>query len=161
MTENFTIIKRDFLGKPMLSYTGTVRARDEHSVCVAASFTSSDRDLGYVYLRCGDLFTEWFYRDRWYNIFRIQDVHDHRLKGWYCNITRPAEIAPHYVAADDLALDVFVYPDGRTLLLDEDEFAELDLPPADIAAAWGAVRAIKQLVHARTAPFDMLLNHAT
>jgi uncharacterized protein len=155
---DFTVIKRDFLGKQELSYTGTVRQRGENFVCIDAVFTFSDRDLGYVHLRKGDLFTEWFYRDRWYNIFRIQDVHNQQLKGWYCNITRPAEIEPHHVAADDLALDIFVSPDGQTILLDEGEFAELDLSQADIEAAWDAVSNIKQLVDARKAPFDEVSN---
>lgn len=150
----FTIIKRDFLGTQELSYTGTVRDRDENFVCIDAIFAFSDRDLGYVHLRQGDLFTEWFYNDRWYNIFRVQDVHSQQLKGWYCNITRPAEIKSQQVAADDLALDVFVYPDGMTILLDEDEFAELDLSPADSESVWDAVNNIKQLVNARKSPFD-------
>jgi uncharacterized protein len=154
MTIEFTIIKLDASGNEELSYKGTVRERGENFVCIDALFGFSDRDLGYVYLRQGDLFTEWFYTDRWYNIFRVQDVDSKLLKGWYCNITRPAEIETTQVSADDLELDVFVYPDGRTILLDEDEFSELNLTQEDRQAAWGAVDNIKQLVIRRNPPFD-------
>ena len=155
---DFTVIKQDVLGKPTLSYSGAIRARGENFVCIDALFTFSDRDLGYVHLRQGDLFTEWFYSDRWYNIFRVQDVTSGQLKGWYCNITRPAKIELDQVAADDLALDVFVYPDGQFILLDEDEFTELDLSPADRQSAWRAIDQIKQLVAHREAPFNEIVN---
>ena len=151
---DFTIIKADALGNETLSYRGTIRTRGANFVCIDALFSFTDRDLGYVHLRQGDLFTEWFYTDRWYNIFRVQDVDSLLLKGWYCNITRPALIEEHQVRADDLALDVFVYPDGRTILLDEDEFAELNLSQADRQSAWDAVDDIKRLVDHREAPFD-------
>ncbi len=159
MMTNFTVIKRDAFGNQELSYNGIIRERGDNFVCLDAHFGFSDRDLGYVNLRRGDLFTEWFYSDRWYNIFRVQDVNSHHLKGWYCNITRPAEIMSDQVAADDLALDVFVYPDGKTILLDEDEFSELNLSDLDRQKAWDAVDDIKQLVNIRESPFDEISNH--
>ena len=41
-------------------------------------------------LRRGDRFIETYYTDRWYNIFEIHAREDDRLKGWYCNIAKPA-----------------------------------------------------------------------
>lgn len=151
---DITVIKNDADGNEELSYTGIVREQGENFVRLDAIFQFSDRDLGYIHIRKGDLFTEWFYDDRWYNVFRVQDVETEQLKGWYCNITRPADITDTHVSADDLALDVFVYPDGRTLILDEDEFADLDLTDTDRQQAWDAVETIKQLVASRTSPFD-------
>ena len=63
--------------------------------------------------------TEWFYSDRWYNVFRLEDVDDDRLKGWYCNIGRPARLGKAVVAYDDLALDVFVTPEGGVTVLQQ------------------------------------------
>ncbi len=151
---DFTVIKCDATGHQELSYAGTIRERGETYICVDAIFQFSDRDLGYIALCKGDVFTEWFYSDRWYNIFRVQDGKSGKLKGWYCNITRPATISQNQVSADDLALDVFVYPDGKTLLLDEDEFADLDLSDTDRKHAWDAVDQIKHLVENRLSPFD-------
>ena len=150
----FKIIKRDAQGSEQLSYSGRLCEWNERFICIEAAFALPDRDLGYIQLRRGDVFREWFYRDRWFNIFRVQDVESGEVKGWYCNITRPAIIEPHQAAADDLGLDVFVWPDGRTLLLDEDEFARLNLPPSEQQAAWNAVDMIKEMVQARRPPFD-------
>jgi len=151
---DFTVIKNDANGEHVLSYDGTIREWGGTYVKLDAIFQFDDRDLDYVTLRKGDLFTEWFYTDRWYNVFRVQDVDTGELKGWYCNITRPATITETQVSADDLELDLFVYPDGRTLLLDEDDFADLDLSDADREQAWDAVDTIKRLVARRESPFD-------
>lgn len=150
----YTIIKNNANGQAELSYTGTIRNREATSICVDAIYQFSDRELGYMTLRKGDIFTEWFYSDRWYNVFRIQDKQSQALKGWYCNITRPAIITDTHVSADDLALDVFVYPDGRVLILDEDEFDALQLSEHEQHQAHAAVKTIQHLVTSRTTPFD-------
>lgn len=150
----FTVIKRDARGKFELSYEGVLRECTDSYICIDASFVMPDRDLGYIALRRGDHFREWFYRDRWFNIFRVSDGETGILKGWYCNITRPPYIGSDFVAAEDLCLDVFVYPDGRTLLLDEDDFAELNLSADEVEKAWQAVAAIRLLVSKRLPPFD-------
>lgn len=147
-----TVIKRDPSGAETWRYDGTVIDRGAAWVCLEARFNRDDHDAGYLVYRRGDLFTEWFYSDRWYNVFRIQDGVTGALKGWYCNVTRPAQIGPDVVAADDLALDVFVHPDGQTLLLDEDEFAALGLPASDRAAALAAVAQLRALAAAGMAP---------
>ena len=158
MMTAFRIIKRDAHGNDQLSYNGVVRERNDRFLCVEASFALADRDLGYIHLRRGDVFREWFYSDCWFNIFRVQDVESEQVKGWYCNITRPAIIEPHQAAADDLGLDVFVYPDGQTLLLDEDEFDRLGLPLSEQQAAWEAVAMIQKMVQTRQHPFDEIPN---
>ena len=153
----FTVIKRDANGMSLLSYTGVLVERTQSFVCIDAVFALDDRDLGYVVLRRGDRFREWFYADQWFNIFRVQDGETQSLKGWYCNITRPPIITADSVAADDLALDVFVYPDGVTLLLDEYEFAQLDLSTREKEKAWLAPSVIETWVKGRLPPFDEML----
>ncbi len=149
-----TVYKRDHTGRVVWHYAGDVVARGAGWVCLRAAFDRDKADFGFVTFCRGDLFTEWFYADRWYNVFRVNDGRSGQLKGWYCNITRPALIAPDRVDADDLALDVFIMPDGSPRLLDEDEFAALDLPAAERAAALNAVAAIRAAAAARAAPFD-------
>ena len=146
--------KLNHRGDVVFAYSGEIVARGETWVCLQAHFNRDDIDAGAVVFRRGDLMTEWFYSDRWYNIFRIQDVDDGRLKGWYCNVTRPTVITQNAVAAEDLALDVFVTPSGELVVWDEDEFAALDLPPHDQAQAWAAVEALRREVKERRPPFD-------
>jgi hypothetical protein len=80
-------------------------------------------------LRRGDRFVETYYFNRWYNIYAIYSRSDGSLSGWYCNITRPAELVGDQLSYIDLALDLIVFPDGKQVVLDEDEFAALPLSP--------------------------------
>ncbi|MEP7290199.1 MAG: DUF402 domain-containing protein [Chloroflexota bacterium] len=153
MNQTITVVKRNHRGEKKLDYLGEVISRGESWVCVSARFNNPDKDAGYVVFRRGDTFTEWHYSDRWYNVFALHDVDDGHFKGWYCNVTRPAILSDDTVYADDLALDVFVSPQREILVLDEDEFTALDLPPDEQRAAWDAVEAIKRAVAAGEAPF--------
>ncbi len=150
----FTVHKRNEHSRETFRYTGEVLERGAGWVCIRAAFGSPSRDLGYINLKHGDWFTEWFYADRWYNVFRIEDVDTGLLKGWYCNLTRPAEIHDDYTAADDLALDLFVHTDGMIRVLDEDEYAALMLTGEEHQAIADAVTEIRRLVAERAAPFE-------
>ncbi len=110
--------------------------------------------LAYARFSPGDIFTETFYTDRWYNVFEIVDAQQ-KLKGWYCNITRPSRITENEneneIEWDDLALDVWMDTQGAQQVLDEDEFEALKphLTPVEIASAHGALVQLHSDLHAR------------
>ena len=116
-----TIVKLDPLGAEKIRYTGEVISRSQYGVVVQAYWTMNERDLGYTCFEPGDRFIEFYYTDRWFNIFDIAPKEGPR-KGWYCNITEPACIMDTIIEQVDLFLDVWVDPTGKTLILDEDEF---------------------------------------
>ena len=152
------VYKNDHHSKPVWHYTGKVIACGATWVCLQAHFGRPDVDIGVMTFRQGDLMTEWFYTDRYYNVFRVEDVDDGRIKGWYCNITRPAIITEDRITADDLALDVFVSPSGEVTLLDEDELAALGLSDSELGNVWQAVVAIRAHVTKRAGPFDAVVS---
>lgn len=117
-----TIVKLDPLGVEKIRYTGDVISRSQYEVVVQASWTMTERDLGYTRFEPGDRFIEFYYADRWFNIFDIAHK-DGLRKGWYCNIAEPARIMETSIEQVDLFLDVWVDPTGKVLILDEDEFA--------------------------------------
>jgi predicted RNA-binding protein associated with RNAse of E/G family len=112
-----------------LRYTGRVLEQHAGRIVLEAEFNHDDITIHEILLRRGDRFIETYYADCWYNVFAIHDRDDDRLKCWYCNIGHPAEIGDGVVSYIDLALDLLVYPDGRQLVLDEDEFTALALSP--------------------------------
>jgi len=153
--DTVTVYKLDHQGREVYRYDGRVVARAPDRIQIEARFEARDQArLGPILLRRGDRMVEWFYADRWYNIFEIHAAADDGLKGWYCNITRPAALDAATVRADDLALDLVVMPGGEVVLVDEDEFEALDIPPADRAAALTAVDDLRRAVAARQPPFD-------
>jgi predicted RNA-binding protein associated with RNAse of E/G family len=147
--------KLDHTGRQVFSYPGWVLRRDDHAIVVRTVWDRAVMDTGYVLLEPGDCWTEYHYADRWYNIFEIR-ASNGRLKGWYCNITRPARINARGVAAEDLALDLWVAPDGEMLVLDEDEFAALPLAPAEREAAREALAELRAMVAQKAPPFVKL-----
>ena len=116
MNESIRVHKLNEGGEIVWHYDGRVLSRTATMVKLEAHFNRTDYVADYHTFRQGDRFVEWFYSDRWYNIFQMHDVDDDRLKGWYCNLTRPARIETDAIYAEDLALDLMVYPDGRRSL---------------------------------------------
>jgi predicted RNA-binding protein associated with RNAse of E/G family len=148
-----TVRKLDYAGRQVTAYPGRVLRRDDRAIVLRTGWDRAPLDLGYVVLEPSDRWTEYFYADQWYNIFEIR-ASDGGLKGWYCNVTRPARISTGEVAWEDLALDLWVAPDGETLVLDEDEFAALPLPLVEREAARKALAELQTMVAQKAAPFD-------
>jgi protein associated with RNAse G/E len=128
MSETLNIVKLNPLGQVTWRYQGQVLERQPDCLVLEAYFDRPDvEDFHGIQLRQGDRFIETYYTDRWYNIFEIHAVEDDHLRGWYCNIAAPAQIEGDTLSYVDLALDLLVYPDRRQLVLDEDEFALLEI----------------------------------
>lgn len=112
-------------GSLAYSWDGEVLHQDAEGLVLRAAFNVDARSVGPVTLRRGDVFHEFYYWDRWYNVYQIASP-DGVLKGWYANVGEPARLAEdgslQYV---DLELDVWVNPDGSHVVLDEPEFESL------------------------------------
>jgi hypothetical protein len=124
---NITVQKKNPADEVVYEYEGEELRRDATGIVLEAFFTRDDMPFMDVVLKKGDRFVEYYYSDRWYNIFVIYDRDDGQLKGWYCNIGRPAVIEEGLVSYVDLALDLWVSADGRQTVLDQDEFEALEL----------------------------------
>jgi hypothetical protein len=144
--------KLDYAGRQVIAYPGRVLYRAPAMVVLETRWERATYRLDYVTLEPGDRWRESFYSDRWYNVFEIHAA-DGRLKGWYCNVTLPASIEMTEVSARDLALDLWVGPQGETAVLDRDEFAALPLRPDERAAALAALDEMLALVEQRRPPF--------
>jgi hypothetical protein len=148
-----TVRKLDHAGYEVIAYPGEVLKRDADTIVLRTSWDREPMELGFVVLEPDDRWIEIFYADRWYNVFEIR-AQDGHLKGWYCNVTRPARITKDEVAAEDLALDLWVDPDGETKVLDEDEFAELALSPETRRRAREALADLQARAEVGDPPFD-------
>ncbi|AZK93359.1 MULTISPECIES: DUF402 domain-containing protein [Streptomyces] len=140
-------------GRTKITYPAERIADDGVRVVVRAPWAAPGvRDFGFVRFEPGDLFTEHYWRDRWYAVKEVRAV-DGRLKGWYCDITRPVETDGTVLTVEDLDLDLWVPPDGGPVLrLDEDEFAASGLAERDPRAAEAALRALEELAELAGAP---------
>ena len=148
-----TIHKLDANGHEVWTYRGRLLRDDPRSVTLEAVYERADVDFHGLLLRHGDRFIESFYADRGFNVFAVHDVDSGRLKGWYCNITRPARIDGDQVVAEDLTLDLIVRPDGSSIVLDELEFEAQELTSQDRAEARSALSELQGLAAGMEGPF--------
>ncbi|MFD1666355.1 DUF402 domain-containing protein [Streptomyces calvus] len=133
-------------GRTKIRYPAELVADDGTRVTVRAPWAGDGvRDFGFVRFEPGDVFTEHYWRDRWYSVKEVRAA-DGTLKGHYCDITRPAERSGDRLVVEDLDLDLWVSADGTDVRrLDEDEFAASGLEAADPRAAAAAVGALDEL----------------
>ena len=151
-----TVIKQNPQGAEMLCYQGEVIEWSPTRVVIQATWSNPPKDLGYTRFEGGDSFTEYYYSDRWFNIFDILGSDDQR-KGWYCNIAQPAVIFDDRIEQVDLFLDVWVTPQGKPLLLDEDEFAAATtLSEEQRTGARAGLQTLLQLLASRSEAFSPL-----
>ena len=146
-------------GRTKIRYAAELLSDDGTRLAVRAPWAGDGvRDFGFVRFERGDVFTEYYWRDRWYAVKEVRDSAG-RLKGWYCDITRPATLSGTELVVEDLDLDLWVSADGSDVRrLDEDEFEESGLAVSDPAAAAAAVAALDELERlAREGGFDALV----
>jgi len=152
--ETIHIHKLDHNGTEVWNYFGEVIHRTDSSVVLRAVFDQKSVRTGKITLESGDIFEEYFYTDRWYNIFKIIEPRTGTVKGWYCNLTRPAVITPTDISADDLALDFLVYPDRTWEILDQEDFSLLDIDGDDKKRVEAALQDLQRLVETGVSPFN-------
>ncbi|MET8024248.1 DUF402 domain-containing protein [Streptomyces avermitilis] len=146
-------------GRTKIRYPAELLHDDGTRVTVRAPWAGDGvRDFGFVRFEPGDVFTEYYWRDRWYAVKEVRDGRG-ALKGWYCDITRPATLVGTELVVEDLDLDLWRSADGTAVLrLDEDEFAASGLAASDPRAAAAAENALDTLeLLAREGGFEALL----
>ncbi|MFB6635161.1 DUF402 domain-containing protein [Streptomyces sp. NPDC056362] len=133
-------------GRTKIRYPAEVLAEEGTRLSVRAPWAAEGvRDFGFVRFEPGDVFVEHYWSDRWFTVKEVWAA-DGVLKGWYCDITRPAVIGRSGVVVEDLDLDLWVSADGSEVLrLDEDEFEASGLAASDPEAAARAVAALDEL----------------
>ena len=137
--------KKNPAGEVTYEYEGTLLSRDDHTIVLEALFDRDDMPFMDVVFKTGDRFVEYYYTDRWYNIFVIHDRDDGRVKGWYCNIGKPAVFEDGTVSYIDLALDLWVSTGGVQTVLDEDEFKALEIDEESRVGALKGLDGLKEL----------------
>jgi uncharacterized protein len=105
----------------------------------------------------GTISTEYYWLDRWYNVFRFSDSNQ-MLQNFYCNINQPPRFERGVLSYIDLDIDVLVAPDFTYKILDVEDFAEnakrYAYPDEVQANARVALAELISLIEARAFPFN-------
>jgi len=154
MDNAIRIIKNDHKGHEVWHYQGEIIAQSANGLIAKAHFNRADLEFNGMLLKEKDCFLELYLFEKWFNIYEIFDRDNGKLKAWYCNITKPVRLAKGEIFYDDLALDLLVFPDGRRLVLDEDEFEALNLTLEDQQSARSALQELERIFEENT-PLDV------
>jgi len=121
-SESFTVRVLKYDGTEYRRWTGTLVRQEGPQVVLDAAFEFDvHHDLLGAISR-GTRTIEYYWLDRWYNIFRFLEP-DGATRLYYCNINTPPTIHESVLTYIDLDIDILVQPDLSYQLLDLDEFA--------------------------------------
>ena len=131
---------------------------DEGHIQIEAAWAVGNKPmfLGYTVFEPGDSFLETYFHQRWYSIWEVRSHRNRRTKGWYCNICRPFELDGDHLSFIDMELDVFLYPDGRFVILDEEELASAALTEDEREQARAGLADVMDLILNRKPPFTAI-----
>lgn len=102
-------------------WNARIKSRDQELVVLDAEFEDEVRHDTLGAIPKGMRTVEYYWLDRWYNIFRfLDDAGETDL--WYCNINTPPALADNVLTYIDLDIDVLVQPDLSYQVMDLDEF---------------------------------------
>jgi protein associated with RNAse G/E len=106
----------------------------------------------------GTVSREYYWLDRWYNIFRFSEP-DGKFRNFYCNVAMPPDVVGETLDYIDLDIDLIVWPDKTVETLDEDDFAansaRFNYPESVKMNAFSAVQELRHLIEIRQFPFDI------
>ncbi len=131
---------------PDVEYPAEVASNDSIHLVVLGTWSEPEtRYLGSVRFEPRDVFTEHYWRARWYSVKEVRTP-EGDLKGWYYDVCRPVRVEDGVLVSDHLDLDLWVSGDGGTILrLDEDDFRASGLAERDPDAAARARQALDEL----------------
>lgn len=144
--EWFTINSRKYDQSLRRSWRAFLVGRTDQWIDLVGFFqeTVEHGDLGRI--EKGTVSRERFYLDRWYNYF-IFEHPPGKLRNYYINICLPPTISDAVIDYVDLDIDLIVWPDGRVITVDMDDFernSEIYAYPPSVRR-----RAIETLKHIR------------
>jgi protein associated with RNAse G/E len=112
-------------------------------------------DLGVI--DRGTVSYEYYWLDRWYNVFRFHQPHG-QFRNYYCNINLPPTYENGILDYVDLDIDLLVDRQWRVKILDFDEFERnaglFSIPDTVCRSAKLAVDKLITLIEKRNFPFD-------
>lgn len=121
MKKTITVNARKFDGKIHKTWNCELIERDDELLIFKGVFQEQIKhpDLGII--RPGTVSYEYYWLDRWYNVFRFHDP-ERTLRNFYCNVNSPPTFESNVLDYVDLDLDVLISVDFNIRILDVEEF---------------------------------------
>ncbi|MEP6789192.1 MAG: DUF402 domain-containing protein [Acidobacteriota bacterium] len=156
--KQITINARKYDQSIRRSWQGGLISSIENLLVVVGRFESEVEHSGLGTIKKNTVSVEYFWLDRWYNIFRFLES-DGSLRNYYCNVAMPATIVGGTLDYVDLDIDVVVWPNRKYEVLDRDEFkrntAKYGYPEDLRDRAEASVSELMGMIERSEFPFDV------
>jgi protein associated with RNAse G/E len=157
MDASITVRACKYDGKEHRSWRARIASSTDSLLVLDATFEEEIRHplLGTI-LR-GTRSLEYYWLDRWYNVFRFHEPTG-ELRSYYCNINVPPVFDGRVLSYVDLDIDIMVTPALTYSIIDEDEFeinaGRYNYPSEIRRRAAEALTELLALIELRQFPFN-------
>jgi protein associated with RNAse G/E len=136
VSDSITVRVLKYDGTEHRRWSGRVARCDRSLLIVEAEFEEDVQHHLLGEIQHGTRTVEYYWLDRWYNVFRFLKA-DGSTRLYYCNVNTPPTFADGILSYVDLDIDILVQPDLSYQVLDLEEFAAN-------AASYGYSEELKQ-----------------
>jgi Uncharacterized domain/protein associated with RNAses G and E len=157
LDDTITVNSRKFDGSIRRSWTCRLIGQENTLLVFEGVFDCDVRhdDLGFI--RRGTISYEYYWLDRWYNVFRFHEP-EGKLRNYYCNLNMPPVFENGVLDYVDLDLDVLVWKDFSYKVLDREDFeensAKFDYSEELRRTVEKSLAEIIRLIETKAFPFD-------
>lgn len=160
MRKTFTINSRKYNGKIHRSWKAELLEENDEIILFVGIFEEEVNHNNLGIIGRGTLSYEYYWKNRWFNVFRFHEPMNGKLRNFYCNINRPPHLTDNTLDYIDLEIDVLVWNDFSVEILDLDEFEQnarrYQFPAELITTAHKSLDELLEMIEQRTFPFDYL-----
>lgn len=155
-----TINSRKYDGKIHRTWQAELISQNNSLLTLVGKFNTevSHPQLGVI--RRGTVSYEYYWLDSWYNVFRFHEP-EGDLRNFYCNVNLPPKFDNDFLDYIDMDIDILVWKDFSTLILDLDEFEEnallFNYPKDIIIESKANLAKLLDLINNREFPFDFYI----
>ena len=118
-----TINSRKLGGKISRSWQAELIEQNDSLLVFVGVFEDEVRHPNLGVIRRGTVSYEYYWLDRWYNVFRFHEP-EGGLRNFYCNLNLPPTFQKNVLDYVDLDIDVLVWSDFSFEILDLEDFEE-------------------------------------
>lgn len=152
-----TVRAHKYDGSAHRSWSAEVLRRDGSLIVLDAVFAEEVQHDLLGTIERGTLSVEYYWLDRWYNIFCFHQPTG-ELRNYYCNVNVPPEFDGEVLSYIDLDVDILVNADLSYSVLDKEEFeqnaARYNYSEDVQQQARLALAELKHLIETRDFPFN-------
>jgi uncharacterized protein len=146
-------------GREHRRWSARILSLEDNLLTLDAKFSEEIQHELLGVIELGTISIEYYWLDRWYNIFRFLKPNG-ELRSFYCNVNIPPAFDGRVLSYVDLDIDILVAPDASYQVVDEEEFAlnasKYNYPRQIRHKAFQALEELLTLIENRGFPFDDL-----